>query len=252
MKTILILLVTSVLLFSPDISYGTDMPTNSSFMDLESSIKALQLYVKRVRKSIVTVVVYDSSGIMRSGSGLFVDREGRIVTNALIMKDAYSAEVYSETSHYEQVAILSKREDFDIALIQVKANNEVPIELDYEYIIELGERVVVVGKSSDFRTTVSEGLITAKNSIGDISDFIKIETAGGILSYKYSMNGPVINMEGKVIGITVKDVSGFEEEGLFSRDYYGEVLNAVSVRSIKTLLISPYHIESLHPAGTKK
>ena len=38
---------------------------------------------------------------------------------------------------------------------------------------------------------------------------------------------------------------------LFPRNEYGEVLYAVSVRSIKALIAGPYNIESLHPAGTR-
>ena len=248
--SIIILVQITFVAFTPRQLYGAPVSETPVFMDLESSIKALQLKVENARKSIVTVVVYNSSGLMKSGSGLFIDNEGRIITNALILKDAYSAEIFSETRHYKQVDILNQRKDIDIALIQVKANNEIPIELDHEFKIDPGKRVVVVGKSSNFRTTASEGLITEIKSIEDISDYIEIETTKGLLSYRYSIDGPVINMDGKVIGITVKDVYDFGDE-LFPKDYNRGMLYAVSVRSINALIVGPYKIERLHPAGAK-
>ncbi len=58
-------------------------------------------------------------------------------------------------------------------------------------------------------------------------------------------------MDGKVIGITIKVTPHTEEFDVIPRVYYGEKLNAVSVRSIKPLVVGPHKIERLHPPGTK-
>ena len=250
-SSVLILIVISLLLVVPAKSYGVDASDVSSFMDLESSVKELLRMVKEVHSSVMLIITFDDSGgPIGTSNGIFIDNKGRIITNESILKDAYSAVVISESNQYSKVTILNRDEDADIALLQVNAINEMPIEIDYQYKVKPGERVIVIGKLSNLRTTVSEGLITAANGIGDISDFIEIKTTKSLLSYKYSIDGPVINMEGKVIGIVVKDDSDFEDE-LFAKDYYGEKLNAVSVRTIKTLVEGPYKIERLQPPGKR-
>jgi len=114
--------------------------------------------VRKARKSIVTVITYDRSGVKRSGSGFIVDNEGRIITNASVMKNAYAAEVFSESAHYKKVMLLNSNKGTDLALLQINAVNEVPIGIDYEYKTRPGDRIIVLGKPSGFHITVSEGL----------------------------------------------------------------------------------------------
>ena len=250
-SSVLILTVMSLLLVVPAKSYGVDASDVSSFMDLESSVKELSRMVKEVHNSVVLIITFDDSGgPIGMGNGIFIDNKGRIITNKSILENVYSAVVISESNQYSKVTILNRDEDADIALLQVNAINEMPIEIDYQYKVKPGERVIVIGKLSNLRTTVSEGLITTVSSIGDISDFIEIETTRSLLSYKYSVDGPVINKEGKVVGIMVKDDSHVGDE-LFAKDYYGEKLHAVSVRSIKALVEGPYTVERLKPPGKR-
>ena len=249
--SVLILIGMSLLFVVPAKSYGADASDVSSFMDLESSVKELSRMVKEVHNSVVLIITFDDSGgPSGTGNGIFIDNKGRIISNKSIFKNAYSAVVISESNQYSVVTILNRAESGDIVLLQVNPINEVPIEIGYKSKVMPGERVVVVGKLSNLKTTVSEGLITTVSGIGDVSDFIEIETTRSLLSYKYSVDGPVINKEGKVVGIMVKDDYHVGDE-LFAKDYYGEKLHAVSVRSIKALVEGPYKIERLQPPGKR-
>ena len=231
-------------------SYAEDALGPSSFMDLKSSVELVLSEVSRARKSIVIVVAYDSSGVARRGSGVFIDAEGRIIVNANVLENAYAAEVFSESNHYEKVAVLGQNKSIDIALLQVDAVSERPIELDYEHEIQPGERVIVVGRSVDYKTTVLEGLISNLKNIDEALDFIEIETTTGLSSYQRSKDGSVLNMDGKVIGIIAQDMSKYKGE-LFPKEYYGAILDAVTISSIKPMVSGPYEIEYFHPPGTK-
>jgi S1-C subfamily serine protease len=248
--SIIILIMLFGILFIPTTSYSADAFDSSSFMDLESSIKELKLKVEKAQRSIVMIIAYDDAGIERAkGSGLFIDSEGRIITNALILKGAYSAEVFSESKHYEEVVLLNRREDIDIALVQVKVTNEMPLELGLQSEVKEGERVIVVGKSSSLSTTVSEGLISTVNNIGEISNLIEIETTTGLLSNRPSKDGFVINMDGQVIGITTTVISNARDS--IPRVYYGEKFNAISLPAIKPLVTKLDNIEYLHSPRTR-
>ncbi len=221
-------------IFPPVGSYASDGPVAAGFMDLESSIKALRLKVEKAQRSVVLIIAYDDSGSeIRRGNGIFIDGEGRIMTNAFTMKNVYSAEVFSGSNRYPAVVLLNNSEDIDIALIQVKANNEIPLELDFQTEMKQGERIIAVGRSIVFQLTVSEGLISKVTGIGEKADFLEIETVAGLLSYQPSKEGPVINMDGKVIGFLTTAIINSRNEIVFPEVSYGDKLNAVRVRTIK-------------------
>lgn len=249
---VLIAIVVFALSFSPTQSYSEEALEASRFMDLKSSIKDLRHKVEKTRISTVLIAAYDKSGVVsKFGSGFFIDKEGQIITNALVMKDAYSAKIFSESNQYEKVTVLNRSEGTDLALLKVNAKNEVPIELDYNSKLLPGDRVYVVGKTSQLTTTVSEGLISDVGIIGKIYDHIEIETTSGLLSYRYSKNGPVISIHDKVIGVSTTLMPDFMEEDVLQRVYDGEKLNAVSMQAVKKLIESPHTIERLKPAGTR-
>lgn len=247
---VLMLMLASAVLCLPFQSYAEDALDPSRFMDLKSSVELVLSKVSKARKSIVIVVAYDSSGLAKRGSGVVIDTEGRIIVNANVLENAYAAEVFSESNHYEKVAVLGQNKSIDIALLQVDAVNERPIELDYEHEIQPGERVIVVGRSADYKTTVSEGLISNLKNIDEALDFIEIETTTGLSSYQRSEDGSVLNMDGKMIGIIAQGMSKYKGE-LFPKEYYGAILDAVTISSIKPMVSGPYEIEYFHPPGTK-
>ncbi len=253
LTNLVIMMVTvSCCLLSTHTAYSAPVFNSSNFMDLQASAEELSLKVEKASPSIVMIVVYENTGAEKGRvSGFFIDREGRIMTNALVLKDAYSAEVFSESNYYDDVTILSRDEDLDLALIQVKATDESPLELDFEYKIRQGERVIAVGKSHDLKKTVSEGIISAVSNIGEELELIQIQTATSILSFPASNDGPLFNMAGKVIGVTTAAISEDQNFDSIPWIYRGHDLNAVSVSSIESFLLRPGKIVHLLPPKSK-
>ncbi len=224
----------------------------SGFMDLESSIKELQQIVKGALPGVVRVIVYDDSGAERgSGSGFFIDSKGRIITNASVLEDAYSAEVFSESRHYDDVVILNRIDALDFALIQVKAVDEKPLELDFEYKVKPGERVVAVGKLSTFKTAVTEGLIDSVSEIGETYEVINIQTSPPLLSYRTSKAGPLLNMSGRVIGVTSVNIPDTEGFDAVPRMYEYKDLKAVSLHSVKQFITKSDNAVRLYRAKSR-
>ncbi len=249
---IIILTIVSCILLSIRFSHGTDVFSSSVFMDLKTSIEELSLKVERASPGIVSIVVYDNTGSEKGiTSGFFIDRKGLIMTNALVMKGAYSAEVYSESNYYNDVTILSRNEDLDLALIQVKAINESALEFDFEYKLSHGERVIAIGKSRGLKKTVSEGLISAVSNIKEKLELIKIQTVTPILSYNTSRDGPLLNMEGRVIGVLTTAISEDKSFNTIPWISDDQNINAIGGSSIKTFLLRQYNVEHLHPPKSK-
>jgi len=219
-------------------------------MDLESSVKELRSLVNKNSPGIVFVAVYDDTGTLRSsGSGFFIDNEGRIITKASIWKDAYSAEVLSEVNSYNDIVMLNRNDELDIALIKVKAISETPLELDFNYKTNLGERVVVIGKRIDLVNTFSEGLVYPLSGDGEV---FKIQITASILPHQASSkDGPVLNTTGKVVGVASNTISDRKISDKTWIGFNNDQMYAVSLKSIKSLLSDSGHIEHLHSAKSK-
>jgi S1-C subfamily serine protease len=194
--------------------------------------------VENVSPGIVLIVTYDNTGAeIRTGSGFFINGEGKIMTNALVIKDAYSAKVLSETNYYNNVSILSIDDGLDLALIHVSARNESHLEFDFEYKMKKGEKVVAVGKPFGLKKTILEGLISDIHNIGESLEYI--QTNIPVSFFHTSSDGPLLNMDGKVIGVTTSTISE------------GQTLNAISIHSIKPFLLKPVSVRNLYPVGSK-
>ena len=138
-----ITVVISIILLCSAPTFSADISETSSFMDLESSLKELRDRIDKVFPSIVMIVVYDITGTESArGSGFFYDTDGRIITNASILKNAYSAEVISTKKRYNIVSVLNYDETLDTAIIKVNANNEIPLEIDFESNLTTDEKVI--------------------------------------------------------------------------------------------------------------
>lgn len=246
-----ILPVLFVLLYVP-VTYSEVDPGAGVFMDMESATKALNSNVAKIQRSVVHIITFDDAGgFVGRGSGIFIDAEGRIITNARLLKNAYSADVFSFSRYYKNVLVLNRNDDLDLALIQVEAVKETPIEFDYDYRAKPGSRVITVGRDSNLRPTVSEGLVTSVSNIGEVSNIMEIEVFSQLLSaFRLSHDGCVVNMDGKAVGIVALPAE-YAADDEMSIVYYGGRLNAVSILSIKPLLEGQHSVEQLHPARTK-
>lgn len=249
---ILFLTIMSLALLSASSSYSAEDPDSSSFMDLLSSVNELSSIVKKTSNSTVMVVVYDATGKEAgSGSGFFMDRQGNILINAFFIKDAYSAEVFSKTNHYDDVTIVGRDENLDLALIRVRAINETPLELDSAYKMEQGERVVYIGKSRTLHETVSEGLISTVYNFNTAGELVKIQTTESILSFQTGNDGPLLNMKGQVIGMTVSKLPDNQTLNLDSGTPFEKKVFAANTNVIKAFVSKPASFEHLHPPKSK-
>jgi hypothetical protein len=247
---ITVIILSALSLFA--ITYGDTGTSSSGFMNLEASIKELQRRVEKLSPGVALIIVYDDTGKeIRRGSGFFINREGRIITNALLLEDAYSAEIFSESNHYDDVTILSRDNNMDLALLQVGALNEFPLEFDFNHIITPGERVMFVGKSADLEKTVSEGLITAVSIIEENLKLIEIDITAPISTFPTSKDGPLINLDNKVIGVITSIMLDDQVSVFIERisDIYG--IKAVSAASVRSFLSKPVKAENLHAPRTR-
>ncbi len=147
------------------------------------------------------------------GSGVIYKQNGYIVTNAHVVEDMESIVVVLSTgrsynARLKAIDILS-----DLALIKIDKGMLTPAVLGDSTDIEVGRRVVAIGTPLSFslRNSASEGIISGLNRSADGEyRFIQSDAAinGG------NSGGPLVDMDGKVIGINTVKYVGYGVEGL--------------------------------------
>ncbi len=254
---IMVTIITAILSLTPvftTASYSAPAGDSGGFvyMDLDESLRQLNSRLEQAAPGIVLVIAYDITGAESArGSGFLTDSRGTIITNAEIMENAYSAEVFTEKNHYTDVAIVSLDSDKDLALIRVPAADEFPLGTDFDRTIKSGEKVMIAGKSAGNEKTVSEGVIKSVSRVGEGLEVFRIQTALPISFLPPARQGPVLDMDGKVIGMTTARISPARETGVFERMPDLSVLNAVSMRSVKDFILNPGEARALQPARSK-
>lgn len=181
---------------------------------------------------VVEIYLYDKKGdLERCGSGFFIDPE-KILTCAHIVEGAYSVEIRYGESYCTEVTILKKDENSDLALLKAKCPSEVGfLTLEKEKGLNLNQRIVVIGFPDDSIKFFSEGLVIKDEMEGGNH---KIQTSAAI--YDGMSGSPVLNLEGRVIGISYGSID-------YKKQYYVR-----GIKTIKEFLNRPDNPQKLHEA----
>lgn len=150
-------------------------------------------------KSIVLILVYDEWGILSGqGSGLFIDYEGRIITNAHVVRQAHSVCITSLAGESKVVQVLHKDERRDLALLRVPFTHTTPIRIAQQRHFRAGQRVIAIGNPLGLERTVSDGIISGIRRTE--SGVEVLQTTAAIAPG--SSGGALLDENGGLIGIT--------------------------------------------------
>jgi S1-C subfamily serine protease len=159
-----------------------------------------------------------SGGGIATGSGFLIDTEGHIVTNNHVVEGASKVEVKlgsSDTSYEAEVVGTDPATDVALLKIDVPASQQHPLALGNSSQVQVGEPVVAIGNPFGLDRTVTAGIVSAlqrqiqaPNGFS-ISHVIQTDAAIN----PGNSGGPLIDAEGKVIGINSQIQTGGGSEG---------------------------------------
>lgn len=163
--------------------------------------------VETVSPAIVKIVTFDTNGSEAGqGSGFFISQEGAILTNAHVVKNAYSARVISGMGPFDSVRILYRDDSRDLALIKVETSAARPLFIAKDIALKPGERVLAIGNPFGLEKAVTEGLIGGVRNTKQGMELIQ----SSVHVYPGSSGGPLLDFSGQVIGITTSSIEGAE------------------------------------------
>jgi serine protease Do len=201
----------------------------ASLTDFDTSIEAL---VRAVDPSVVQVfttgiapltgIVADQSSLVTtqraSGSGVIVDADGYIVTNAHVVRGASRIRVEIPTARQGQ-SLLARRsrvsparvigvdEETDIAVLRVEERGLAAIAFGDSDDIRAGQVVLAFGSPLGLQNSVSMGIVSAAaRQLEPESPMVYIQTDASINSG--NSGGPLVDTRGRLMGINTLILSG--------------------------------------------
>lgn len=154
------------------------------------------------------------------GSGVAISDNGYIITNEHVVSGNETVTIYLADKTLKNAELIWSNPALDIAVLKAEVN------LPYLQIasldeVRVGDDVIAIGTplSLQFKHTVTKGIVSALNRT------LEVENSGGTISYMQDLiqhdasinsgnsGGPLINSNGKVIGINALKASDSEGIG---------------------------------------
>jgi S1-C subfamily serine protease len=166
------------------------------------------------------------------GSGFFV-RSGIIATNLHVIEGAASgyAKIVGEKTKYDIAGIVGISREWDLVILSLTGSKAPSLSLCESCQVAAGDEVYVVGNPLGLEGTFSQGIISSVRQVG-LDNLLQITAPIS----PGSSGGPVLNTQGKVIGVAVAAFKG------------GQNLNfAIPVTYLASLLSSIKPVTTLSP-----
>jgi S1-C subfamily serine protease len=136
------------------------------------------------------------------GSGFIIDHEGHILTNYHVIAEARQVEVTLHNRKKYRATVVGTDRSHDLAIIQIKAPDLVPMTLGDSKNLQVGQKVYAIGNPFGLSGTLTSGIVSSIRSVQEpegvtIDEAIQTDAAIN----PGNSGGPLLNSRGEVIGI---------------------------------------------------
>jgi len=221
---------------------------SDSLINLQNLQKGFESELTNIKADLKAKTSADFSGVIEQvvdsvvsirtnvaqGTGFIITDDGYIVTNAHVLYGAIYANAITPDQEKIPMDLIGYDIDIDLALLKVDGNYDY---LDFESIenVYVGEKVIAIGNPLGLLFSVSEGIVSGKNRVAnDIPGYIQTDAALN----PGNSGGPLINKEGKVIGINNFKISGGENLGFaLQSNYIIEKVNELALQNLNKTIV---------------
>jgi serine protease Do len=167
-----------------------------------------------------------------SGSGVIVDAQNYILTNAHVVENAAEIEVGLSDDRKFKAALVGRDPKTDLAVLKVEAPpGSLPVaELGDSDRLRVGQWAIAIGNPFGLDRTVTAGIISAtgRTRVGVATYEAFIQTDASI--NPGNSGGPLLNLQGRVIGINTAIVAsgqgiGFSIPINMAREVMGQLIS---------------------------
>ena len=155
--------------------------------------------VKKVLTSVVSIQTDTSIG-----SGAIIDSKGYILTNYHVIDGARRGLVRTSNQQTHEVRIVQTDSVKDLAILKIEGDFT-SLKFGNSDNVVVGQRVIAVGSPAGLEFSVNEGIISARRTIKG-NEYFQTDVALN----PGNSGGPLIDSNGKIIGINNFKLKGFE------------------------------------------
>ena len=131
------------------------------------------------------------------GSGVLVDADGTILTNAHVVRDAAEILVKLPDGRTFKAVHFAADPDDDLALVKIEGKDLPVAPLGDSDALEVGQWVLAIGNPFGLENTVTTGMVSALRRGQSQENFIQTDAAIN----PGNSGGPLVDLRGRVVGI---------------------------------------------------
>ena len=178
-------------------------PTTTTVQGTSSSATAESVYAQ-VSPGVVTITSATARG-QAIGSGIVLDTNGDILTNAHVIAGATQMQVTLSSGQTVAATLVGSNSSADLAVIRISvaASSLHPVTLGNSDGVQIGDTVYAIGSPFGLSGSLTEGIVSNLNQGGSASNGANLS---GLIQTDAAINpgnsgGPLVNSAGQVIGI---------------------------------------------------
>ena len=186
-------------------------------IDTSSSGLTTREIAAKAMDSVVGINLYSPQQVERVGeaSGIVLNTEGYIITNAHVVSDGYSPTVVLSDGTEVAATVIGYDTRTDLAVVKINPDGIelVPAEFGDSDSLQLGDDVVAIGNASGYYNSVSKGVVSGLDR--DVSTNLSIQ----LIQTDAAINpgnsgGALLNQYGQVVGINSSKLAGEEIDSM--------------------------------------
>ncbi|MCD1147622.1 trypsin-like peptidase domain-containing protein [Peptoniphilus sp. KCTC 25270] len=194
-------------------------------IDAKDTVSNVEAVAQKATPSVVGITAkatqmtaFGPMAVEGSGSGFIISEDGYIVSNAHVVgKTGDTVHVLLNNGTEAEGKVVWADSTLDIGLVKIDRTGLPTMEIGSSEDLKIGELAVAIGNplGLDFQRTVTSGVISGLNrNIGEVEG----NYMDGLIQTDASINsgnsgGPLLNKEGKVIGINTVKINTAEGLG---------------------------------------
>ena len=169
------------------------------------------------------------------GTGFLISSDGYLVTNAHMLSGASEVQITTFDENKISAELIGDNPNLDVALLKIEGEYNF-LELGNSDETQVGERVIAIGNPLGLQFSVSEGIVSGihRQGINELEAYTQTDAALN----PGNSGGPLINKNGKVIGINNFKLGSGESLGFaLESNYIKDAVNAISQEKLGEVIL---------------
>ncbi|MFS0687649.1 serine protease [Sporosarcina sp. 179-K 8C2 HS] len=192
---------------------------------MTSASLSKQKNIAEYKKSVVVVVTEDGKG-----TGFSVSNDGLILTNYHVVEDNQAISVVFPVEGRYEATVKETFPSIDMAVLEINGDSFPSLPIDHAVNLEMDDPITFIGNPLSFKGIANEGSILAPIKLSGWTDEVMMIKAP---VYRGNSGSPVLNEDGKVIGIIFATMD-HEEHGKVGLFIPTSLLNEYQTSEINT------------------